>query len=462
MKSSVFIFSTLALILSQSGRAADYKLVVSSPESASVVVPSSPAPTSGFFDDVLARGYAFSYDKNMRSNQYTIFNAAVADQVGETHASFAASADPRFGALTRLESGWGFHFSDSRTRMRIGDATSYPGTWGQAVRFGGIQIGTLQGTRADIIASPLLGSAGLAVLPSTGDVLGDNLRDAATRRASFTGVMPQANKPGNVSLALSDALGRTSIVSQPLFQSIALMPHGQSDYSFEAGRVREDFARRSDDYGSWMVSGTYRYGLGKAATVDAHAATIENEVSVVGVGVAEKVGSLGLLSANMATSRTPESSGWLARAGYEVNVNQINFALRSRLQSASYQDLRANVGVEPLRERTLASAGLSVPHVGNVSVAGVTQRFNGSEREDLVAVGHSVPVGFGGSLSTAATYAPGPVSNSSVLLSFSYPFATRKQKTVNISNAINNVLDQNLMAVIEASRPLRYGEPLMR
>jgi outer membrane usher protein len=408
-----------------------------------------------WYADPLSRDYVVSYDKDPRSNRYAIFNASVAHPVGVTTATFAGTTDSRQSALTRLESAWSWSVPDSVARLRVGDGISNPGTWGHAVRFGGIQFGTAQGTRSDVITAPLLGASGVAVLPSTADLLSDDLRNAVIRGAPFAGMRPQVTTPGNVNIAVNDALGRSYVLSQPLFQSIALMPLGQSDFSFEAGRVREDYARRSDQYGSWLASGTYSYGLGKAATLDAHIATIDNEVSVMGLGLAERFGSLGLVSATMATSRTADSSGWLARMGYEVSINRVNFAVRSHLQSLSFQDLRATVGAEPLRERTLASAGMSIDHIGNVSIAGVSQTFGDGAREGVVALSHSVPLGATGLFSTAATYAPG-MRNSSVLLSVSYPFATGKHKkaTNSTRNVINNITDQNLLAVLDSTRPL--------
>lgn len=405
-----------------------------------------------------SRDYALSYERDARFNQYTVFNASVAHQVGTTTTSFAASADPRLGPLTRLESAWSWGVPDSRAQLRLGDAISNPGTWSHAVRFGGVQFSTASTARADVITTPLLGASGMAVLPSTADLLGEDLRDAATRGTGLAGVVPQAAKPGNVNLPVNDALGRSYVVSRPLFQNISLVPRGQTDFSIEAGRVREDFARRSDQYGSWLVSGTYRYGLGSTATLDAHAATISNEVSVMGLGVSEKVGALGLVSATMATSHTPENSGWLARMGYEVNVKGVNLAVRSHVQSLSFQDLRSSADVEPLRERTLASAGVSLDHFGSISIAGVTQAYGDGDREGILALSHSVPVGTGGGLfSTAATFAPGPVRGSAVLLSVSYPFTVTKRKSAsnNTRNVINNVTDQNLLAVLDTTRPLK-------
>lgn len=400
--------------------------------------------------------YVISYERDARSNRYTVFDTSIAHDVGVTTTSFAASADPHLASLTRLESSWSWQLPDSGAKLRLGDGVSSPGTWGQAVRFGGVQIGTASNTRSDLVMSPLLGSSGMAVLPSTADLLSAELRDAVVRGSGIAPVVPQSVKPGSVNLLVNDALGRSYVVARPLFQSIALMPRGESDFSLEAGRVRENFGRRSDQYGAWLVSGTYRYGLGKT-TFDAHAAAIDNEISVMGVGLSESIGSLGLVSATMATSRTTDNSGWLARMGYEVTVDGVNLAIRSHLQSLSFQDLRvATVGIEPLRERTLASAGVALDRFGNVSVAGVTQSFGDGEREGLLALSHSVPIGYGGMFSTAATFAPGPAHGSAVLLAVRYPFTAGKRKTSVVTrNMINNINDQNLVLVLDGARPVK-------
>lgn len=409
----------------------------------------------GNYTTPFSRDYVVGFERDTRSNQYTVFNTTAAHSKGVATSSFAASSDPRLQPLTRLESTWSTALPDWRAQMRVGDAISNPGTWGHAVRFGGVQIANTSGLRSDVVTAPLYGSG--AVLPSTADLLGADLRNAALNGGRFSGLVPHATQNGAVTLPVSDALGRNYVVSRSLFQSISLMPRGQSDFSVEAGRVREDFARRSDSYGAWLVSGTYRYGLGSKATLDAHAASIANEVSVVGIGVSERVDGLGLLSATMATSRTPDDSGWLARMGYETNVKGINLAVRSHVQSLSFQDLRATQGVEPVRERTLASAGMSLYEFGNVSVAGVTQSYGDGQREGLLALSHSIPLGVSGMFSTAATFAPGPVRSSAVMLSVSYPFTVAKRRVQHAPsrNAINNLNNQNLLAVLDTTGTTR-------
>jgi len=399
--------------------------------------------------------YGVSFERDTRSNRYTVFNTSIAHSVGVTTNSFAASADPRLAPLTRLESTWSWSAPGSRAQVHLGDAISNPGSWSSAVRFGGIQIGTTSSAPTDLITAPLLGTSGMAVLPTTADLLSDDLHQAA-HGGSLSGIAPQAIRPGNIALSVNDALGRRYAVSRPLFQNISLLTRGQTDFSVEAGRVREDFARRSDGYGAWLVSGTYRYGLGSKSTLDAHAASVADGASVLGLGLSNKVGATGMASASMATSRTQTNSGWLARMGYEVNVHGVNLAVRSRRQSPNFQDLKANAAVESLRERTVASAGVSLNEFGNVSIAGVTQAYGDRQREGVLALSHSVPLGASGLFSTAATFAPGPVHGSSVLMSVSYPFTVTKRKISNNNTRhVINMTDQNLAAVLDTAHSFR-------
>lgn len=92
---------------------------------------------------------------------------------------------------------------------------------------------------------------------------------------------------------------------------------GQGDFSVEYGRLRENFEIRSDDYGPWITSGTYRYGLGATTTVDGQVAQVSGQESFLGVGILEGLGPMGLVSAKIASSRDPDSTGWLARMGYD-------------------------------------------------------------------------------------------------------------------------------------------------
>jgi outer membrane usher protein len=342
----------------------------------------------------LPGGYSLSYDKDRWSEDYSVFHLSVADDFGVVGSGFAASDDPRLRPLTRLDSAWSVTSPLSPYPLRIGDGVSSAGMWMQPARMGGIQIGSYQPAPPEVSAPPSLimepyepiGPAG-PTGPTTTTRYMDHLR-------ALMGL-----------------------------QQEGFMSPGQGGFSLETGRLRENFEVRSDDYGPWLASGTYRYGVSDITTLDGEVAQIAGQQSYLGVGVLEGLGPRGALSAGIAGSRDSESSGWLAKVGADYSHDRFRIAIRSDVQSPGFQDVGDTAFTESLRQRTLASAGIDFGSLGRVSVASASETHLDDSRRDIVAVSHSMPFGGGGIVSTAAAYSPGQVGTSALLLSFTYPFA---------------------------------------
>ncbi len=358
-----------------------------------------------------ASGYSLSYDKDQWSEEYSVFNVAVADRLGVLGSGFAASDDPRLRPLTRLDSGWNFTAPLLTMPARIGDGVSSTGFWDQPARFGGLQLGSFQPALPAVVAPP------------------------STIAIPFESVGPVAT----TSSRFIDHL--RSLVQ---LQTQSLEIEGQGDFSVESGRLRENFEARSADYGAWLTSGTYRYGFNATTTLDGQVAQVAGQQNFVGLGVLERVGPLGLVSARIAGSRDLDTSGWVARMGYDYTCDWLSVALRSHRQSAGYQDVGDAAAIEPLRQRTLASARIDLGALGRVSLASATQTYTDDSRRDIVALSHAMPFGGGGVLSTAAAYSPGQLGNTALLMSFTYPFDYVGTRTAQ-RDAMDSALDRTIV-----------------
>jgi outer membrane usher protein FimD/PapC len=361
-----------------------------------------------------------SSDPNGLNDNYSVFNLAVADQFGVVSSSLAASDDPRLRPLTRLDTAWGFSAPWLHIPTRLGDTVSSSAFWDQPVRMGGLQVGTLPAVLPDVVKPDVIFAPDI-----------------------FSG-------PGAAAFTSNHFIDRVRTVAQ--FQQPSLESVGQANYSLEAGRVREDFELRSNDYGSWLTSGTYRYGLSELTTVDGQFAQLGAQQSLVGVGVLEGLGSLGLLSARIANSRDTDSSGWIARMGYDFKRDNVSFALRSHIQTPGYQAVGDLATVEPLRQRTLASAGMDLGTLGKVSVASATQTFADDTRRDVLALSHAMHLAGGGILSTAAAYSPGQVSYSALQVSFTYPFDYISTPVRSLAKEMDIALDRTVGDALNQTR----------
>jgi outer membrane usher protein FimD/PapC len=375
------------------------------------------APPSTY--NPLPAGYSLSYDKDKWTEEFSVFHMAVADTYGVVGSSFAASDDPRLRPLTRLDSSWKLTAPLLGLPMRLGDGVSSVGFWDQPARIGGLQIGSLQTAPPEVLAPP-------SAIAQPYEVTGPN--------------------------ALANSHFIDHLRSMVQFQQSSLISAGQGDFSFESGRLRENFEVRSADYGAWITSGTYRYGLNAATTVDGQVAQVSGQQSFVGLGLTEGLGPLGLVSARVASSRDPQLSGWLARMGYDFSHDRLSIALRSHVQSAGFQDVGDSSIIEPFRQRTLASARLDLGSLGKVSLASATQSYTDDSRRDLVAVSHAMPFGGGGVVSTAAAYSPGPFGTAAVLLSFTYPFNYIAAPARRVDSAVSSALDRTIVDAFGQTR----------
>ena len=91
--------------------------------------------------------------------------------------SRSANADAADGHRARRQLALGQH-RRSETTLLVGDTVSTPGWWGRAVRFGGVQYGTNFALQPGFVTYPLMAVSGLASVPSTADILINNVRVA--------------------------------------------------------------------------------------------------------------------------------------------------------------------------------------------------------------------------------------------------------------------------------------------
>jgi hypothetical protein len=372
----------------------------------------------------LPANYALWVDKDHWSDGYSVFHLTVAEDFGEVAGGFAAADDPRLKPLTRLDSAWTVESALLPFALRIGDSVSSAGMWSQPARMGGLQIGTMPLAPPPVLLPP----------------------------AMLATPYQPANCEGIYTARFMDHLR-----SMIQLQQSSLTPEGESEFSFESGRLRENFELRSNDYGPWLSSGTYRYGLSGATTIDGEVAELAHQQSYLGLGVFEGLGPFGTVSARVANSHEGDAYGWLAVVGADYRRDQINVAVRSTVQSATFQDLGDIAVIEPLRQRTLASAGVDLGGLGRISVAGAAEIYADDSRRDILALSHSVHFGRGGIISTAAAYSPGQLGNSAVLLFFTYPFDIIGRSSRTLDGAVASALDQSMVDAYGLPKNLGVG-----
>ena len=354
---------------------------------------------------------------------YSSVNAQVLSDAGKVDYSFAASLDPAIDTVTRLQSSYTQNLG-AQESLRVGDAVSSVGMWGTTVRYGGMQFGTRTDTRDDVIDSGQLAASGMAVLPTVADALFASAGDAGTslnqRNLSVHRSLPSGGEGWN--LAVRDALGHSQSIAGPMIASTRLVREGCSDFSVGLGKVREDYALTSNEYGPMFANTTVACGAPLGFTVEGHGEYLADQVAALGFGIARNIGLLGTASVAFAQSSAEDgSSGWMSKVGFDHANSLFNVMLRSRFQSREFRDIGSIALTDPIMQRDLASVGVKMTETASLSLAYATQTTWARERTNLIALKHSLGVGRG-TMSMSAGHSLADNFGSSVFISYRRPF----------------------------------------
>jgi len=235
-------------------------------------------------------------------------------------------------------------YADPSTAIvyRGGDLVSGGPTWTRPIRMGGVQASRSFGLRPDIVTAPLPSVTGSAAVPSTVDVLVNNVRtfsrEVPAGPYSITN-LPTFSGNGTARVVLREATGREVETSLPFFVSPSLLREGLYDFSAQAGFPRLFYALKSNTYTTIPVAtGSVRYGLTDALTIETHA---EGGGGLMngGVGLVSNIGGLGILSFAGRASRHGRDTGYQAYAGVETSLWGINFGAATQRSFGRFSDL---------------------------------------------------------------------------------------------------------------------------
>jgi outer membrane usher protein len=242
----------------------------------------------------------------------------------------------------RLDTSLTWDDPDHMRSLRLGDTIARGGVGGGPLRIGGLQFTRSFEVQPGFLAGPVPILAGSAALPSVADlyVNGALAGSSEVRPGAFTLTgFPVVTGAGNVEMVVRDALGRETVVRQAYYSAPSLLRAGLSDFSYELGFLRRDYAAASASYGPLVASATHRLGLSDRLTVEVHAAA-SAETQQAGAGGDLAFPHLGLLSVSAAASRgrgglTGES--W--SVGFEHRARGVSFGGSAQAASEGYRQV---------------------------------------------------------------------------------------------------------------------------
>jgi outer membrane usher protein len=333
--------------------------------------------------------------------------------------SFVANQDQ----LVRLDTVWSVDDPESLQRFRAGDVISRDSTFGQSVRLGGVQWGRQFSLRPDIITYPLPSFRGSAALASSVDVyVNQTLRsnqDVPSGPFELNRI-PVVAGQGDVQLVVRDVLGREQVVSYPFYAAPVLLREGLTDYTVEAGWLRNSYAVRSADYGRFLAAATYREGLSDTLTAEAHTELLHGQQLLAFSG-AWLQPMLGVFSAGIAGSEATDGVGGGMQLGFERVSRVWNFS--AEVRRASPRFARAGDGPDPVRKSELARVGF-VPHVsGSLSLSYLHQVRDTDGDISILGLTYGYSFAREWNLFVSATRATSQIRNDSILVGLNWQFA---------------------------------------
>jgi len=355
------------------------------------------------------------------------------------------TAVARYGSsdnqLVRLDTTYTRDFPAALETLNLGDAISDGASWGNAVRYAGVRWSRNFGLRPDLLTTPLLATSGTATVPSTVDVFVNNQLVTSSPLPPGPFVidrLPTVSGTGDVSVVVRDALGREQVLTQSFYSSVTLLAPGLSQYSINLGKIRDDYALESKQYGPLLGEVSYRRGITDAITLEGHAEYLSGEAHAAGLNAAFGIGRIGVINFTAANGGDSSGSGWLRGVGLEHRGTNTSFIASSLWAGSDF----SQVG-EPLdpamrmRQRSLLQTGTGLGRFGSLSLAYVRQTYRDSPTQQTLGLTHSIRFGRIGTLNltvtetrTAAQFSSGAQNSTSAYLIFVLPLDFRRAATL--------------------------------
>ncbi|EEF26641.1 conserved hypothetical protein, partial [Ricinus communis] len=350
--------------------------------------------------------------------------------LGTFSQSWIAANTPLVSHLLRLDSTWSMDQPVSMRTIRVGDTVSQSTPWGTSYRFAGIQVMSNFGTRPEIGTIPLPSIGGEAALPSVAQLYVNGALQGQQKLPSGPFVInniPVVTGQGQIQLVVTDVLGHQQLISAPFYNAATLLKSGLTQYSFEAGLLRNNYGQRSADYGTPVISATYRRGMTDDWTARMHT----DVTSRSAMSGADSSFALPFASINIgaAVSDQLHPAPGLANVGYagtvSVQRNLHYLSVQFSAFAASLSFVPPGISnVQNLSRRQLTGTGsYSFGRAGNLSVTYAALAYARQSATSLASIGYSMAIGDNGYLNAGISRQFGASGARSVSLLYTRPLS---------------------------------------
>jgi outer membrane usher protein len=243
-------------------------------------------------------------------------------------------------------------------RWTAGDLAALSDELGQGALLAGVSVSTQARLDPYRIRYPLGSVQGQAFLPSEVEVYVDGQRVRTERvPAGVFEIRDLATPLGarSVQLLVRDPYGRVQRYDQALYASQRLLAPGLHDFQYALGGLRRDPGTGSPRYGPAAFSARHAWGAGPGLTLGLRAEAREGQWTG-GTAMIQRVAHKGLLSANLAASRTGGLRGHAVLVRHDYQSARWGLGLGVRADSPGYAALGNTQVLGGLRREVQAYA----------------------------------------------------------------------------------------------------------
>lgn len=262
-------------------------------------------------------------------------------------------------AAVRLDTSWTFDDPQKMTTLALGDGVSGSLSWTRATRIGGLHFSRDFDLQPYRVTTPLALLQGEATLPSSVDLYINGIRQLSRPVSPGTfqiDNIPTINGLGMAQMVITDINGQSRRIDVPLYGGLNLMQAGLSDWSFDVGRVRQNYGLTSFSYAPAIATdATWRYGVTNGLTVEGHSESDGGMVNAGG-GFVALLGHVGMINASFAGNRFDYRRRQLG-VGYQWTSPRWFAAASFTTRTPGYEDTGSLNGSELSRRETSASLG---------------------------------------------------------------------------------------------------------
>lgn len=369
-------------------------------------------------------------------NEFRLFGLGN-DSFFSISGNYAYTTTDQTGTLSGqiLDTYWQKDIVDQALTFTLGDSQSGALDWSRSTRISGIKLAKNFNLQPYQVTSPLASFKGSVLLPSTVDLLINGIQQSSSELppGQFNiQTAPSITGSGTAQLLITDINGQQRVVDFSLFGTSKLLQQGLSDWDFNIGVNKLNYAVKSFSYGHDLVmSGSIRYGLTNNTTLEGHT-EYSKEVTLTGLGIVQRLPKAwGLLNGAYSNSELNQKNGQSIAVGYEWNNRFLSFSLNHQQSDQSFGDLASTLG------------------------------YGYVERSDQVFFGVNTDLGQFGSSYVAQKYFD--LERAYVILNWSYYFPSKNYLSVNMTRDLNNgqntffmslniPLDRHINAAVSAKK----------